>query len=85
VSRDFDVSLTESSNKQIFKLIPYDKEGSFKQVTLIYQRDKLTGIILLDKLDQTTRVKFSRITINPNLKKRLFEFKPPKGVDVIKS
>lgn len=85
VSRDFEVTLTEAKNKQIFNLSPYDKEGSFKKVTLIYQRDKLTGIILLDKLDQTTQVKFSRIKVNPSLKKRLFEFKPPKGVDVIKS
>lgn len=84
VSRDFNVSLTEKNRIQRFELLPKNRGASFQRVVLIYQKERLTGIELKDKLDQVTEVKFYRIKVNPSLSSTLFQFKPPKGTDVIK-
>ncbi len=67
---------------QWVKLIPKKQETSFKYVTIGLQKGKLAGMELMDNFGQLTRIYFSGILINPPLKPTLFEFTPPKGVDV---
>jgi outer membrane lipoprotein carrier protein len=67
---------------QWVKLLPKKQEGSFKYVTIGLEKGKLAGMELMDNFGQLTRIYFSNILINPPLKPSLFEFTPPKGVDV---
>lgn len=84
LSDDFDIVLTEKNNTSTFTLKPKSSSDNFKRIILYYNGKQLTRIKLYDKLDQLTDVKFSRIKLNQQLKAKLFKFKPPKGVDVIK-
>jgi outer membrane lipoprotein carrier protein len=67
---------------QWIKLVPKKQESSFKYVTIGLEKGKLAGMELMDNFGQLTRIYFSNILINPPLKSSLFEFTPPKGVDV---
>jgi outer membrane lipoprotein carrier protein len=67
---------------QWIKLLPKKQEGSFKYVTIGLEKGKLAGMELMDNFGQLTRIYFSNILLNPPLKSTLFDFTPPKGVDV---
>ncbi len=67
---------------QWIKLLPKKQEGSFKYVTIGLEKGKLAGMELMDNFGQLTRIYFSKILLNPPLKSTLFDFTPPKGVDV---
>lgn len=67
---------------QWIKLVPKKTESTFKYVTIGLERGKLAGMELMDNFGQQTRIYFSNILINPPLKPTVFDFVPPKGVDV---
>lgn len=67
---------------QWIKLLPKKQEGSFKYVTIGLEKGTLAGMELMDNFGQLTRIYFSNILLNPPLKPTLFDFTPPKGVDV---
>jgi outer membrane lipoprotein carrier protein len=67
---------------QWIKLLPKKQEGSFKYVTIGLEKGTLAGMELMDNFGQLTRIYFSNILLNPPLKTTLFDFTPPKGVDV---
>ncbi|MDD1616959.1 MAG: hypothetical protein CG439_2132 [Methylococcaceae bacterium NSP1-2] len=67
---------------QWIKLLPKKQEGSFKYVTIGLEKGTLAGMELMDNFGQLTRIYFSKILLNPPLKSTLFDFTPPKGVDV---
>lgn len=65
------------------ELTPRDVNSQYNSVRLGFKGDKLVGMILFDNLGQQTRIKFLDTKRNLTLKNDLFEFKPPRGVDVI--
>lgn len=69
-------------NMQWIKLLPKKTESSFKYVTIGLENGQLAGMELMDNFGQLTRIYFSNSLVNPPLKSTLFEFTPPKGVDV---
>ncbi len=65
------------------ELRPLDAEqASFKWIRLGLADNGLRQMILRDKLDQTTRLRFGRLEKNPPLDSGLFDFRVPEGVDV---
>lgn len=72
-----------SGSEQVFLLKPLAKDALFDQLRVRFNGRELTRMQLTDSLGQTTDIRFSRITLNPKLSAGLFEFTPPKGVDVI--
>ena len=64
------------------KLNPKDEESGFKYILIGLQKGQLAGMELSDNFGQLTRVYFSDIQVNPKLDGELFNFVPPKGVDV---
>ena len=70
------------ADMQWIKLVPKKTESTFKYVTIGLEKGKLAGMELMDNFGQQTRIYFSNILINPPLKPTVFEFVPPKGVDV---
>jgi outer membrane lipoprotein carrier protein len=67
---------------QWVKLLPKSQDSSFKYVLIGLEKGTLAGMELSDNFGQLTRIYFSNVIINAPLKQTLFEFKPPKGVDV---
>jgi outer membrane lipoprotein carrier protein len=68
-----------------YQLQPKDpKSGSFSQITLTFNKDKFSAMQTKNKIGQDTIFSFSKIQLNPGLSKTLFNFKPPRGVTVLK-
>ena len=84
VSSDFDVTMKKQDNTTIFNLRAKSNKAGFQQVKLMFDGDALNGIELFDQLGQHTEVHLRQIKTNPVLLDRLFQFKPPKGTDVVR-
>ena len=84
LKNDFDVTLHQIGKKDVFDLVAKDDQASFSKVQMVFQSGKLLQLKLYDQLGQLTDVHMSRIKNNPKLAQKLFKFKPPKGVDVVK-
>lgn len=83
VTRDFDVTQKIKGKEIIFDLKSKSSKENFQRIKLIFTQDLLTGLELYDQLGQVTFVKLNQIKSNPQLPPKLFQFKPPKGVDVV--
>lgn len=84
VTRDFDVVEKSEGKTFTFDLKSKSAKANFQRIKLIFIADSLTGLELHDQLGQTTLVKLNQIKSNPKLAAKLFQFKPPKGVDIVK-
>lgn len=83
VARDFIVKLEDKNNQQLFDLQAKSPKENYQRVKLLFTNKGLTQIDFYDQLGQHTVVKLNKIKQNPNLNKAIFQFTPPKGVDVI--
>ena len=63
---------------------PRTQGGTFEWVRLGFQGNTLKAMELKDNFGQKTILKFGGLDENPRLKPELFEFTPPKGVDVMR-
>lgn len=85
VEKDFNVqSKGIQEGLEWFELKPKDKESSFQKINLAFSKNKLQQMELIDGFGQTTRLVFDGITINKSIAAKQFQFKPPRGVDIIK-
>lgn len=83
LTRDFSVSQKSNGKSQIFSLTAKKQKESFQNIKLVFTNDALTGLELHDQLGQVTYVTLNQIKTNPKLQSKLFQFTPPKGVDVV--
>ncbi|MGL5743506.1 MAG: outer membrane lipoprotein chaperone LolA [Legionella sp.] len=83
VTRDFNVTQTNMGNELIFDLKSKSAKANFQRIKLVFNQNNLTGLELYDQLGQVTTVRLSQIKLNPKLSIGLFQFKTPKGVDVV--
>ncbi|KTC90068.1 outer membrane lipoprotein chaperone LolA [Fluoribacter dumoffii] len=83
VTRDFSVTQSSMGKDLVFDLKSKSSKANFQRIKLIFRQDSLTGLELYDQLGQVTTVKLSQIKLNPKLSGNLFQFKTPKGVDVV--
>lgn len=84
VTRDFDVAQQNNGSTTTFDLKSKSPKANFQKIKLIFSEDKLIGLELFDQLGQLTQVKLNQIKSNPKLEAKLFQFTPPKGVDIVK-
>ncbi len=75
----------DQDNKVIFHLVPRQQLSSslFKAIDLDFMNKQLSAIVLLDDLEQTTKIAFEDIVLNETLSDALFLIEPPEGTDVI--
>jgi outer membrane lipoprotein carrier protein len=66
-----------------FQLIPKHADSDFQAVRIGFSKGELARMLLADKLNQVTRLKFSAARRNVSIPADLFSFTPPPGVDVI--
>ncbi|KTD67434.1 MULTISPECIES: outer membrane lipoprotein chaperone LolA [Legionella] len=83
VTRDFNVSQSTVGNNLVFDLKSKSSKANFQRIKLVFRQNNLTGLELYDQLGQVTTVRLSEIKLNPKLATSLFQFKTPKGVDVV--
>lgn len=83
VSQDFTVTQQMQGNTQSFDLHSKSSRANFQRVQMSFENNLLKTLVLYDQLGQKTEVKFSKIKLNAALSPSLFQFKPPKGVDVV--
>jgi outer membrane lipoprotein carrier protein len=68
---------------QWIKLLPKNADSSFKYVLIGLNDGVLGGMELSDNFGQLTRIYFSEVVLNPQIKADEFVFNIPKGVDVL--
>jgi outer membrane lipoprotein carrier protein len=85
-SESFEVADAGSADGYEWALLkPRLGDTDFREVRLGFRNGRLERMELVDRLGQTTRIRFTDVEINPVLTDGLFDFKPPPGVDVVGS
>lgn len=84
VTRDFTVTQSGSVDNLIFDLKSKSTKANFQRMKLVFRQDNLTNMELYDQLGQITSVNLFQAKLNPKLAPSLFQFKVPKGVDVVR-
>jgi outer membrane lipoprotein carrier protein len=80
----FDISeLPPAGGLEWFQLVPKHADTDFIGVRVGFAKGELVRMLLADKLNQVTTLKFSSTHRNATLAPDLFSFTPPPGVDVI--
>jgi outer membrane lipoprotein carrier protein len=71
---------------QGFTLFPKNKNALFQSITLIFQKNYLHEMRLIDKLGQQTVINFTQIELNPSLPALTFHFVIPKdkNIEIVK-
>ncbi|HVV68140.1 MAG TPA: outer membrane lipoprotein chaperone LolA [Gammaproteobacteria bacterium] len=77
--------IVTQKTSQSFQLKPKSENDMFKWIELTFSNSKLTQMRLMDNLGSLTDFHFSQVSINPKLNAGLFQFKAPRGVEVIKN
>lgn len=85
LTRDFAISAVNKNAEQGFQLTPKSNNEHFKKVQLYFKQAQLQEMILDDQLGHTTKIQFKHVRINQALNAKLFNFTPPKGIDVIEN
>jgi outer membrane lipoprotein carrier protein len=83
VTRDFDVTTNDKNGIRTYILKAKSPKENFQTVRLTFNGEALNLIEFFDQLGQHTIVKLKNVQTNPSLAAKLFQFKPPKGIDVV--
>lgn len=83
VTRDFNVIATNVGKEQTYDLQSKSNKANFQRLKLIFAGDVLKTLEMYDQLGQHTIVNLTNVKTNPKVTANLFQFKPPKGSDVV--
>lgn len=85
IANSFNVSEEpkNTAKNAVFILKPKDKEAVFESLRVSFTGSSLKSMHLKDSLGQKTDIFFSQMQVNGKIAPSLFQFAPPKGVDVI--
>jgi outer membrane lipoprotein carrier protein len=83
VTRDFEVTVKASGANQTYDLHSKSEKANFQRLKLVFSLNKLTSIEMFDQLGQHTIVNLTNVKSNPKVAASVFQFKPPKGTDVV--
>lgn len=84
LARDYKVKILKTSRgQQRYQLTPRRSRASFRYIDLNLSGNRITSMRLVDKLGQTTDLRFSSVRVNQRLSSNLFRFRVPRGVDVV--
>ena len=65
------------------RLLPVDTDSGFRRVELGFDDGRLSRMVFLDNLEQTTVVVLKNVVVNEPIDASRFEFAVPDGVDVV--
>ena len=84
VAQYFNVVEHNNGNIVDYDLRSKSNKANIQKVHLRFVGTKLVLLQLFDQLGQNTEIHFNNIQMNQSLPTGLFNFKPPRGVDVIR-
>ncbi len=81
---DFDVLQPDPKSPRSLELLP-KKQGAAMKKLMLKSDDagRITGLTIFDRSGNTTEIAFSGIKEGAGVEDRLFEFKAPKGTEII--
>lgn len=68
---------------QVFELKPKSSQAAFQWIRIGFKNKALNELEVLDHLGQVSSFTFEKVQQNTSIEKKLFQFKTPKGVDVV--
>ncbi|WP_288129134.1 outer membrane lipoprotein chaperone LolA [Microbulbifer sp.] len=78
-------SFNVESKKGAYYLTPKRASAPFKSMVIRFDNRGLpSAMTVRDGMGQTTDIQFGSMTANPRLSSAMFNFKPPKGTDIIR-
>lgn len=84
IEKSFDVQgRTDGNGLWFFQLKPKDKDSLFTELRMSFDNSHLKEMSFSDSLAQQTRITFRNMEEDTILPANLFQFTPPKGVDLI--
>ncbi len=86
IDKNFVVSQKQlpKSNQLEFILKPKKKDGLFGSFRVIFNKEILDTMFVIDAMGGETKITFSKVLTNKGVSDTLFKFEIPKGVDVIR-
>ncbi|WP_264769745.1 outer membrane lipoprotein chaperone LolA [Coxiella burnetii] len=85
LKQKFTITISPTSDAATFQLVPHlGKSLNFNWIRLKFSKKQLTEMTVLNNLDERSIFQFSQIKVNAPLSSTLFEFKPSRGIDVVK-
>ncbi len=80
----FSAELKVNKNYEII-LMPKEETEIYQKIIVAIDKDKyeIVGISIFDETESENRFSFKNIKLNKKISKKLFEFKPPKGTEII--
>jgi len=87
LQENFDIDFAKKckANNTCYQLKPKQKDSTFSTILIRFEQDKLNEVRMKDPLGQNVLTVFSNVEVNQSINKKLFDFAPPKGVDVIQA
>ena len=64
------------------ELTPKDLEAQYKSIKMGFDNDKLGMMIIIDNLEQISRIDFSDLKKNISLPSNIFNFEIPDNIDI---
>ncbi len=81
---DFDVLQPDPKSPRSLELLPKKEGAAMRKLTVRTDAaGRITGLTIFDRSGNITEIAFSDIKEGTGIEDRLFEFKPPKGTEVI--
>jgi len=74
---------SKSKKSRLFILSPIEQDSAYRSITFRFKKDKLEGLVFVDRLEQTTDIKFVGTEENKPVDSQQFVFSPPEGTDII--
>ena len=88
ISEEFIVTMPpviKETGYEWFILKPKEQDKQYADIRLAFEKENLKEMELRDNFGQLTRIVFSDQKRNQKVDQKLFNFKPPPGVDVLKA
>lgn len=76
-------ALPEQDGQQWVQALPKARDGQIQSVKIGFRSDVLSTLDIVDSFGQRSVLSFSGFQANPGLPAEAFQFKPPKGADVV--
>ena len=84
LTSSYDVVYNQENGEDVFTLIPSSADTLFEELSMVFDKDTLTQLWMMDSTGQRTLITFSDITQNGSINRSLFNFDIPEGTDVIR-
>ncbi|WP_252106716.1 MULTISPECIES: outer membrane lipoprotein chaperone LolA [unclassified Halomonas] len=84
LTENFDVFYAQEGSEDVFTLVPTSNETLFEELSMVFEGETLSELMMTDSTGQRTLITFDDIVQNGRVDRSLFDFEIPEGTDVIR-